>query len=387
MVNRGRATGRVGLAAAFCALVVTRSAAAEVATAPDGGRELRTSSLSWVRLPGAEGCIGTHDLAAAVEARLHRPVIVSAAQADLSIEGRIEPLPHAPASTPPAGAGFRATVVVSSAAGDVLGERTIDHDGADCRGLDETLVLVVAVMIDPEAALEPRPAAAEERPIVVAPELSPTPPEPPEPEVTTRELEIPATTAPDLPSRARTRVDLSAGFVAGLGPVPLPGLGFSISGIVDPPRFWPIEIELGALVATRVEIADADGEALFDRVTGGLMVCAPWERGRVRLQGCLGLQAGALHAAAGGEGFDETHRTWRPLVDPAARVRVLWAVWRSLVLRAGVTLTVPTIRDRFVFEGADGQLHEIFDPWPVGVAFEVGLGVIMQRGWRHSRDG
>src|SRR5689334_7531634 len=45
----------------------------------------RTSSLSWVRLPGAETCIPTQTLAERVEQRVGRQVFVSASQADLSL--------------------------------------------------------------------------------------------------------------------------------------------------------------------------------------------------------------------------------------------------------------------------------------------------------------
>ncbi|WP_044965555.1 MULTISPECIES: hypothetical protein [Sorangium] len=70
--------------AALVALV-----AAERPAAASSGE--KTASLSWVRLAGAEACVGARTLAQAVEARLGRAALVSAARADLTIEGRIAP--------------------------------------------------------------------------------------------------------------------------------------------------------------------------------------------------------------------------------------------------------------------------------------------------------
>ncbi len=110
--------------------------------------EERTSSLSWLRLEGAESCVATQDLAKAVETRLGRVAFVSAAQADLSIEGHVRRT----------GSVYRAEVRVRDAAGRPLGARTLED--ASCPALREPLALVIALMIDPEAASRPTPAPA-----------------------------------------------------------------------------------------------------------------------------------------------------------------------------------------------------------------------------------
>ena len=66
-------------AAGLLVLLSPRSAAAQ-----------RTSSLSWVRLEGADQCIGAQELARRVEERVGRRVFVSASQAELSLEGHVE---------------------------------------------------------------------------------------------------------------------------------------------------------------------------------------------------------------------------------------------------------------------------------------------------------
>src|SRR5689334_12323457 len=88
-------------------------AAAAAARADEPGK--RTSSLSWVRLEGAESCIATQALAQAVETRLKRKVFVSASGADVSVEGHI-----ARESSPPR---WRAVFTVRDAEGTLLGTR------------------------------------------------------------------------------------------------------------------------------------------------------------------------------------------------------------------------------------------------------------------------
>ena len=100
-----RAAIPVALAVPFafaCALVCNDAIAADasaapVSTAPATSAPVlpatstkRTSSLSWVRLPGAESCLAASELSTRVEAKLGRAVFVSPSVADLAIEARAE---------------------------------------------------------------------------------------------------------------------------------------------------------------------------------------------------------------------------------------------------------------------------------------------------------
>ncbi len=121
------------------------SAAALCLTCASHVQAQRTSSLSWVRLRGTESCISTQALAERVEQRLGRRAFVSASQADLSLEGHVER-----ASNP---AGFVATLVVSDRAGRALGRRVLRVAGDDCQQLEPSLVLVIALAMNPGTAL------------------------------------------------------------------------------------------------------------------------------------------------------------------------------------------------------------------------------------------
>ncbi|HSO37851.1 MAG TPA: hypothetical protein VLT33_35230, partial [Labilithrix sp.] len=107
--------------------------------------ERSTSALSWVRLPGSEACITAPELGARIEKHLGRSVLVSPSVADVSIEGRPEALGS--------GAARRYRVVVGGTRRDatLIGTREMISQGSDCRALDDGLVLVIALMIDPDA--------------------------------------------------------------------------------------------------------------------------------------------------------------------------------------------------------------------------------------------
>lgn len=210
----------VAVIAALLGMTSARGARAADVPAP------RTSSLSWVRLAGADACVSTQELARGVETRLGRTVFVSAAQADLSVEGRIEPAHGKP--------GWRATLVLRDAKGATLGTRTLAHDEASCDSMRDPLVLVVALMIDPDAALAPPPPPA-------APAPAPPPPKP-----TTVVVEKPVPVyvpveAPPPPDAPAWHVDAGASLAASLGFLPHPAAGVYVGGLLEPPGFIPLE--------------------------------------------------------------------------------------------------------------------------------------------------
>jgi hypothetical protein len=108
------------------------------------------SALSWVREPGAERCIGTVELGRRVE-RLVGPMLVSAPEGQVSVEGRIAPAPS------PHGRGFVAEITIADAGGTILGARQLKSESDDCRAIDDELAFVIAVAIDPNAALAELP--------------------------------------------------------------------------------------------------------------------------------------------------------------------------------------------------------------------------------------
>src|SRR5207249_5003 len=103
-------------------------------------------------------------LARSVEERLGRHVFVSAAEADVSVEGRIEKrAAHATSA-------WHAVITIRDSKGALLGTRELDRTDPSCASMNEPLALVIAVMIDPEAKLSSTPT-----PIPPAPAPAPAP--------------------------------------------------------------------------------------------------------------------------------------------------------------------------------------------------------------------
>jgi hypothetical protein len=127
------------LAFTFVFLVAGGSSSA----ADDSPTPARTSSLSWVELPGAESCGGTVLIANLVEEDLGRHAIVAPAGADLSIEAYVE---H-----PDAAPGWRARIVLRDPGGAVLDQREITSSEPTCDELRTSTALAIALMIDPDA--------------------------------------------------------------------------------------------------------------------------------------------------------------------------------------------------------------------------------------------
>ncbi len=316
----------------------------------------RTSSLSWVRMPGAERCVPSRGLAEAVEARLGRTVFVSAADAELAVEGRVEP----------EGEGFRATIVLSEAGGEVLGERSIATDDPSCAALAEPLALVVAVMIDPDAALRPESEPSGDE---LAPENESEnePQEPPRVEervVVRRERVVVERDAPSW------RVELDGTVGAALGR--LPGVAPSVAGAVyvEPPHFIGIELGLGLL-----PYASHDG-VTFAMGWGQISVCPfTWRPSDLSVGVCGGVNLGvARFEADAGEPAGEEKLTGEVVLHG----RLGWRLFEWLSLLARPAVLVPVRRDVFTYEDGMGAEQTVYDPWPVAVMVDLGVGIHLE---------
>jgi hypothetical protein len=314
----------------------------------------RSSSLGWVRGAGADDCIGTRALAEAVEIRIGRQVFVSAARADVAVEGQIE--------RGPAGA-WRATIAIAGEGGRVLGTRELLREAASCRELDEQLALVIAVMIDPDAAIHapPLPVVAPPPPVAPAPiaprELAPMP------------MPIPYV-APPAPEP--WRAGLHVGVAASIGLLPNVGVGLALRGRVKPPGFPALE--LGATIWSANQAESGGVGARFTLVEGLAAACPlATSAAGFELGACLGVRAGAMHS--GGFGFALVEDSERPTFGLTLDGRVRRRIAGPLVLAIGPGLLVPIVRDRFFFTGATGEKLEVFRMAPLIGILEATLGV------------
>ena len=322
----------------------------------------RTSSLAWVRAPGAETCAGPRELAQAVDRLLDRPVLVSPAHADVLLEGTIEPLS--------AGPGYRARLLLSDPGGAVLGTRELETRSTDCHALDEQLALVLAFLIDPHAALTRTPPV---------PTASPAqPPLPPPPQVRPAPLAVPCPPPPPpapapapAPARPwRTSLDVGGAVTAGL--LPDAGLGLSLRAELTPPWLFPIEIG-GTVWATARAGTPARGADLS--LSWGALAACPltWEHGRTRVRGCAGGLVGALRVA--GSGFRVSSTREEPVVAFSLGGRVTWRLAGPLQVGVGIALLAPLERARVFHLDAAGAERELFRAEPVAGVLDAAIGL------------
>ncbi|WP_437955546.1 hypothetical protein WME76_29065 [Sorangium sp. So ce119] len=348
--------GLVASALAASALV----AAARPARASAGEQ---TASLSWVRLAGAEACVGARALAQAVEARLGRAALVSAARAELTIEGRIEP---------GGSGGWRAVIAVADAGGAVLGTREIATASPRCSAIDDELALAIALMIDPSAKLSPGappPLAAPAPPPAPAPSPAP-PPAPPAPQVIVQRVLVPVP-PPAPPPPAPWRVEVGAGPLFGLGLLPSLGVAVALRARLTPPRLWSFEV--GGAVWLPNEPTTGAASTRFAWGEGFVSACPVSIGSETRLAACAGVRLGALRVGGLGFGVDRTDE--RLTAGGALDIRLTRRLVGPLTAGGGLGLIVPIVRDTFYYTDAQDRTREVFQMAPLAGTADVLLGV------------
>jgi hypothetical protein len=330
-------------------LVATLGTLAGLSAAHPGHAAPRTSSLSWVRLAGADTCVSTQDLARDVETRLGRSVFVSPAQADLSVEGRIEPARGKP--------GWRAVVVLRDAKGVTLGTRELARDAASCDAMREPLVLVVALMIDPDASTAPPPP----------PPASPAPP--PQTIVVEKQVPVyvavPAPPARSPPPEPTWHIDVGASLAASVGLLPHVEPALAGSALVEPPSFIPLEA-YGALWLD----STADGGPTFALAYVGGGLCPLRYRDELlRLYACASGQLGYVKATSP----DSAQVHVAGVVEGRGSLRLLGPI----AARAGASLVVPFLRPSFDYVDTQTGAAAAFRMSAVAATIDAGLGLVM----------
>jgi hypothetical protein len=297
------------------------------------------TALGWTRLPGADVCIGTKDLALAVERRLGRAALVSAAQAERFVVGRVEP----------ASVGFRVHLTVLNARSEVLGTRELEDPDPSCRALDEQLALVVSLLIDPDSAFGPPPAPPRET-VVAAPAPSP----------------------PRDPWRA----------LAALGPAVMVGLLPKVGGAgslraeITPPSFVPIAIGGTAWLSVDAGApSDARKGATVSISYATLGLCPlGYRMNAMRFRGCADLAVGAIRSI--GQGFAATNVGGElPFAAAMLSGRASFRIVGPLDVGVGLSLTVPFTRPEFVYTDASKAQEELFRLGPVAGVFDAAIGM------------
>ncbi len=306
-----------------------------------------------MRLPKAESCITAAELGTRVEAHLHRPVFVSPSAADISIEGRIE---KSPSGT------FHAVVGGTRRDGTSLGTRDLVSEGSDCRALDDSLVLVVALMIDPDADGSAPPAAPPK--VVIEREIV-------HERVVVHEREI-----HDVKSEPARPWLVEAYALGGAAFGRVPGVAptLGLAARIGPPSFLPVELRVATLPSASLD-AGAGASVAFWELEGGLGVCPSIPiAGRVlELGGCAEARLGNVRAT--GSGFSQSFAADRLVFDAGLEGRFVVRPARALFLFAGVTGLVPLVRQRYTVTLANGTMAALYERPAISAETTLGVGV------------
>jgi hypothetical protein len=289
------------------------------------------ASLTWVRKLGAESCIGDLGLRTAVEARLERAVFVPRAKAEMHLDATVEPGGR--------GEGWRVLITAADSRGNVLGEREVVADGGACNDLVDSIAIVMALAID----------SSRRRVRIRVP--------------------TPDRVPPAIPSEP-WRADLGPELALLWGTVPGTGIAPGLRATLDPPRFLPIELAWTGYLPTRQRQGGV-GADYVGWQAAALACPRVAATGTVTASLCAGGQFGLLRAT--GVGLDAPRTATSRIGWVVGRVNLTWGTWRVRP-RLGAEALVPLVRDRFVYDEA-GVTRELFRPWPVGVAADVGLSV------------
>ncbi len=336
---------------AALALAATALSTATAARA----EEPRTSSLSWLRMPGAEGCVTTQALARAVEERLGRSAFVSAAQADLSVEGSVAPRPR----------GYRAQITVRDAKGDTLGTREIERDAATCAELTDSIALVVALMIDPDAATKPKPAPAP-----------PPPAPPPPPVVIVREKPvIVERPAPPEKKREPWRFDGGAGLTAATGLAPTVAPGIMATALIYPPGL-PVGFHGFASLFLPTEARGVGATATVDMGYLGGSLCPTLRGKRASLMACVGGHLGLLRPRAQ-VGSSPISESVLPLWNLLGELRLSVPLVHPIGVFLGIGGVLPLLRPSFEYRRPDATVSELHRVSVVAATADAGIGIIL----------
>jgi hypothetical protein len=316
--------------------------------------------LEFERGQGTDTCIDDATLGSAVEKRLDRAVFASESAFELGLRITLERDKRE----------FRATVVLSDRAGHPIGQRELRTRARHCSALDDSLALVVALLVDsPEAREhgEPLPAPALQTANVDGekPAVPPPPPNTPTP------LTIP----PDVSApREPYRLDVVAAVAAIVGPLPHVALGPELLVAVRPPHFAELRLRPAFFPEQQVTAPEPNRGGRLSLVSVALDVCPlEHELERVRFSGCLGQAVGWVSAR--GFGYLDNGDASSLVYSVGAGAGAVVSLAGPLILSLELGLAVPLQRNRYVSRAADGTTLEVFRAGIISGTAAAGLGL------------
>ncbi|HYO95506.1 MAG TPA: hypothetical protein VER33_13385 [Polyangiaceae bacterium] len=307
-----------------------------------------------MRSTEVSSCVDGARLIRSVETRLHRRVF-EPARAELSLK----------VDFARQGSLWLAELTLSDSVG-VLGRRELSTQASHCSALDDSLALVVALLVDTPPERPPEPSGA------VPLEGSPPPPLAALDDArSSTALRIPkSTVAPRAPwsFSGRSAVRLGGGRLPGAA------LGFEAALGVQAPRGPGLRLVAELELPTEASWGAADRAARISNRALGLDVCVlEYPLANARLLLWLGQRLGTISAA--GLGFERNLESTRLFYALGAGLDGALPLWTPLALTAGARAEAPITRYQFTGLMADGTEGVIFKGAAVSGAVHLGLQV------------
>jgi hypothetical protein len=307
---------------------------------------------------GAESCVGAKDLEHAVELRLSRPVFDTGGAVNLQVSVTFARRDRR---------GYQALVVLADERGAELGRREIETSAPHCSSLDDSLALIVALLVEsPEAqahasstpAAPPHPTEAKPAPA----QPSTAPP---------GRLVIPADT---LARREPFRVDVAAAAAAVVGELPGVAPGVALVLGIRPPHFIELRLRPSWLPGSEALGSPPGRGAHFSLLEVALTACPlEQELGSVRFSGCVGQSIGRVRARA--FGFARSQRADALVFGLGAEAGVFWKLAPPVAALLGLAIFAPVERNAYVARTVDGSERSLFRASPVTATALGGIGV------------
>lgn len=315
---------------------------------------IASASLTVSRDAPSASCLSPEALERAVEERLGRDVFrPSGADIAVSVEFSRQ------------SEEFVAVITLRDANGRAYGVREIQSPARHCSALDDSVPLVVALLVDapPEPPEPPEPEPARAPLGEAAP--PPKPPKPPRPV----RLSLPrATHAP----REPVRWELNLAAVGSLGLLPNLGAGIELGFGADIPSVTRLRGFVSGFLPNREQRTSAASGVELTLLRAGLELCPIQSAsdGFVAVA-CVGQVISRMQAE--GFGFNENENGARLNFGIRAGAAAMLRVSGGFHWRAGLAVEVPLQRTNYAFRAADGQSVFLYRSAALGGSGELGL--------------
>ncbi len=334
-------------------------------SAPAEGPRGQSASFQWVRSAAARDCADGAEIRSALREGSPDLQLVAPEHSELLVEGYLQRRDDL----------LEASLTLLDRTGRMLGERKLT--GRDCDQLLQTLVVVMATMLDPSAAALTGAATNESEGTATVPPPEPVPPPeqcpclpeeptaPPAPPTETTPARVPASLLRNMALGGRMSLGLMPG--AAIAATVHTHLQLSVGG----------SLHLGgaAYIENTQQIDPAPKrDARFRVLHASLGYCPAFfidENGSVAF--CAGLHGGVIQSRA--EGFEPLETRTNPLLLGSVGSRVTMLTLNPLTLGVSAALFSPLVRTRFEYERTDGSPEEIFDQPALGGMFDLSLGL------------